>query len=327
MGGGNVTVAAGKTWSGTSIVLSGGTIGGPGDVTVTNALDWRGGTMNGAGKTTVSGALDIDPGSYAFTSLGRVLRTQGTGVWRSGYVGVDDGARWENSGTVEFNGETGSMYRNQSGDNAPRLVNTGTLKKSAGDGTTSVDIPVDQLGGSVVQESGVLRFGGGGTIASTSEGGTYAGGAWALETGADLTGARFAGGTFRLAAGTPVHFADGSITGGEITGDGDLALGGDVTWSGGEIGGAGALEQEASGTLALAGYVTLERDVYAYGTTHVEGASVAQVDASRWHNHGTIELGPQASWSNGYGRSQLLEPRPDRQAAGHADDLAAGDVQ
>ena len=70
--------------------------------------------------------------------------------------------------------------------------------------------------------------------------------------------------------------------------------------------GAGALEQEASGTLELGGYITVERDVYAYGTTRVEGGQIAQPGASRWHNHGTIELAGQSFWSNAYGRNQLL---------------------
>ena len=115
-----------------------------GNLTVTGSFQWTAGVQTGTGTTTIaSGAtLTIDTDGFKVLDT-RTLANNGLVNWSAGAIRTRNAAVIENAGTfdVQFDGQLFNDFGDQS-----RFHNTGTLRKSAGSGTASIDIPLDNDG-------------------------------------------------------------------------------------------------------------------------------------------------------------------------------------
>lgn len=115
-----------------------GTLTGAGALSVSGTLDWSGGTMSGTGNTTLeaSSTGTIHAGPWTPVTLyQRVLINRGTLTWSAAGFSGQHGAVLDNSGTFRVNSED-SQGMTVGGDAIPTLINTGTLRKTSGTGTT-----------------------------------------------------------------------------------------------------------------------------------------------------------------------------------------------
>ncbi|MEW6304194.1 MAG: hypothetical protein AB1705_12025 [Verrucomicrobiota bacterium] len=176
--------------------ITSGTINGTGTVTVTNGLYWSGGTVGGTGTLTLLGSVNgtISGGNTKFIDGGRVLNNAGTLVWTGGSINLNLGT-WNNSGLLDCQGN--NTMSDASGSNAGSFFNnTGTVRKSAGTGTTTFNALqsfansglLEVLSGIVsvpgtysMTSSSTHRFGLGGTTAGTGYGRLLINGAATLD--------------------------------------------------------------------------------------------------------------------------------------------------
>ncbi|AFY39930.1 RHS repeat-associated core domain protein [[Leptolyngbya] sp. PCC 7376] len=170
-----------------TLEFSGGSL--IGDAELDN-LTWTGGTYNSTGlKLIEGGTLKATGGNKNFD--GGILETQGTTIWDSGEIQAWNGATWNNTSTAVFDIQ-GDLYLEHYFDSGavPVINNAGTLRKSAGNGTATIEAQVNNIGGVDVQ-SGTLSLLGGFTQS------------------AGIT--RLAGGS--LSASSPLDIQGGSLEG------------------------------------------------------------------------------------------------------------------
>jgi RHS repeat-associated protein len=274
----NGTVTLAGTFSGGGSAksqFSGGALtGGPGGATLGFPdFQWVGGTLAGTltnqGTITAAGTGEMDL-SGTLTNTGTIEVT-GTGYIFS-----------LTSGTT-INNQSGAVFDFQSDaglvqGNAGSFDNGGTLEKTGGTGTSSVQFAVNSSGGTFTNTStGSLRFSGGGvlsgaTIVSGSiniNGGTFSaadGSAIAAPVGG--TGSlQVGGGTFSLAGSFSTNVL--TITGGTLTGPGSIASGSQVSWTSGTL--AGTLTNQGTITAAGTGEMDLSGTLTNTGTIEVTG--------------------------------------------------------
>ncbi|MFQ5593656.1 MAG: beta strand repeat-containing protein [Anaerolineae bacterium] len=246
--------------------LNSGDLTGNGDLTVNGTLDWTGGssTISGAGALTVNGSITINAWpNPAVTLDGRTLTLSntGTGAWTGEGMTFKNGAVFDNQGAFDIQDTT--SIGDIGGTN--RFDNSGTVTKSAGSGTSRIDVAFNNTG-TVNVNSGTLDLNGGGTHASTfnvAAGKTlqFSGGTHSLGDGTAFTG----DGTAQITGNGTVVNTDGATTGttvsasttlsltgsGKLGGDGKLTVNGTFDWTGGSstISGAGALTVNGSITI------------------------------------------------------------------------------
>jgi hypothetical protein len=202
----------------TTVVQSGGTLGGSATFTANGSFEWSGGTMAGSGTTVIpfGAALTID--DQGDVTLSRTLSNFGPAVF--------SGARWDFSGGV-FNNESGASFALQSDADfnalsASTFNNMGSFVKSPGTGTAHIQ-PTFNNSGTVDVKTGTLSLDGGGTSS----------GSFTAESGATLD---FGGGTHDLsAAGSSIGGAGNvGFTGATVTIGGMYAVTGTTSISSGE---------------------------------------------------------------------------------------------
>ena len=161
--GGQLDITGG-TANASNFQLSGGTIDGTGSFTVTGAFLWTGGSLNNAAgsmglglgsTTTITGA--------AIRTLGRALTNQGILTYNATGGFTVHTANLTNSGVIDLQVD-GSWSR----FNGPALVNSGTLKKTAGAGTFTIGVNVDNSSGTIDAASGTISFTEPHTVSATS---------------------------------------------------------------------------------------------------------------------------------------------------------------
>ena len=118
-----------------NFTMSGGTLTGGADFTVTGTLNWTGGTMSGAGKTVIAagGALNINAGGSTVT-LARVLENNGTANWTSGVLYFSVGTI-NNNGSFTASSSSGLTAFGINGSGTNAFNNAGTFT-NAGGGTS-----------------------------------------------------------------------------------------------------------------------------------------------------------------------------------------------
>ena len=136
--------------------LSSGTLTGSGSLSLAGRFNWTGGTLGSAGSNlvlTVGGGLTL---SGAGKILYATLVNNGAATWSGGLVTCYASALFSNtpSGTLDLTAD-GSAFSQPTG--SPSLANAGTLRKSAGTGTTTVSVPCANTG-SVQVNSGTLTL-------------------------------------------------------------------------------------------------------------------------------------------------------------------------
>ena len=176
--------------------LVAGSFNGRAPVTIADNVEWSSGFFINAQPTTVAGNWQLLPGTRVFranvSNSGSVAWTGGNFSEWSGRLTVQPGKQFDIAGDFNSAGGVGG-----------RLVNAGTLTKSAGTGRSQLAMGVDNLGGTVRALSGTLALTGGGTHTDA---------------------------TFAASAGAVIELAGGTTFSGQITPSGRLNVtGGDFT--------------------------------------------------------------------------------------------------
>jgi len=229
-------------------LLSAGRITGSGEVVVNGPFAFRGGNMTGTGRTRANGPITLGDDGASSVLDGWTLESAGTTTWNVANpnpfilaVHVENGAVWNNLPGSLFDARVDALFfGNDAGQEPGVFNNAGTLRKSAGTGTTSMDLSVINTG-TVEVQVGTLQ----------------------LETavGESTTST----GAFTVAANATLAFA-GEHTLTEtstVTGDGNVVLFGPTTING---------LYDVRGGSRFAG---LRIDVYAFDSTPADlGAAV-----------------------------------------------------
>ena len=224
------------------LTVSGGTLTGSGDLTVTAVARCTGGTLEGPGKTIIAPGAKLSlSNTTSALNWYRAAENRGTIVWdaanqiqgdRSGATGKIDNAAEaifdaQANGTLNYAGNTRAVFNNE-----------GTFQKTAGTGTTSVLWTFNNAG-TVDVRTGTLSLGSVG--ATTGQFKVAAGATLALSgsftltpTSIDNNGrARLTGGSSTLAAGT--YGGAYELAGATLAGSGPITFAQPFTSSGGII--------------------------------------------------------------------------------------------
>ena len=297
--------------------LSGGTLAGSGRLTMTGpaASSWTGGAMS-VGTTLVRPGVTLNLGGGTVKDIhsGRVLRNEGTMVW-TGTGNIRSGnATFENTGLFEVQTDADI---NQDLGGTHQLVNTGTVSKTAGVGSsnpTDISVPFDNDGTALVQ-AGYLRLNSGdGPNASSGtfsvpaaldfSGGTHDLGAASSLSGSGsvffTAGQTNVNGAYDLATtgvtgGVAVFDAADSLTDvlnlstGVVAGSGRLTLQGPApsSWTGGSMSGTGTTLVPAGVTLNLGGGNV--KDIHSGRVLRNEGTAVWTGTGNMRSGNATLE--------------------------------------
>lgn len=283
--GGTANFSSGDTITTTNLVLSGGTLTGSSDVTVSDVLTWTRGTMSGAAQTIANGTLEIG-GTFSKILDTRTLENRGAATWSgTGPIAGRNGATLSNpaAATLAIIGDASFQH---SFGTRPTFANAGSVTKSAGSGISTIQASFDNSG-TVTVGSGTLSLDGGGAASGAFEAQSgailrFAGSSqtYNLDATSSVTGA----GTVRISRGIVNILGDYSVTGtteldsagtanfavdttlgdltlsaGTITGSGTLTANGLFIWTGGSMSGTGhtvangGLEINGLGILSLTG--------------------------------------------------------------------------
>jgi hypothetical protein len=254
--------------------LTGGTLASGETLAVGGRFTWAGGTLAGSGHTRANGGLTIS-GTFSRTLDRATLDNAGTATWVGGNILGSNGGTVNNLAGATFDAQTDAGFLNLIVGAGPTFNNAGTFSKSAGTGTTTFEAAFNNSG-TVNADSGTLRLVGGGAdsgIMSVRSPGAleFGGGTHNLGPTSRVSGpfgeVRFSGGTTSIAgaynaglttvaAGT-VNFLSNATTiratlsGGTLTGPGDVTVAGLMTWTGGAMTGSG--RTVANGGMEISG--------------------------------------------------------------------------
>jgi hypothetical protein len=238
LAGATLTVPAGASVTATGTnSFSSGTLGGPGTFNVAGGtLNWTGGTMTDAGTTTVSAGATLAQDGSILLASGRLL---------------------ENAGTYDFKSD---RTVSESGSPAPSIHNTGTIRKTGGTATATIN-PGLANEGTVTSTSGklsLLKSAGGtqpGTFAGVGDADhvIFAAGTFTLGSATTLQGTvEIGGATVQIAGGATVAVPDRLLlTSGELGGAGSIDVAGALAWSGGIQSGPGTTLVGAGGRIEV----------------------------------------------------------------------------
>ena len=158
--GGTLDTSVGATVpvaAGTTTTQSGATLTGVGTLLVNGTLVWTSGTQSGTGETHVAaGGTLTRSGALSTTLSARTIRNEGLFAFSgAGGIFAGTGARIVNAagGTFDIQGDGGIF---EGAAPAARLENAGTLKKSAGAGSSTIAIELDN-DGVIEAASGILN--------------------------------------------------------------------------------------------------------------------------------------------------------------------------
>jgi RHS repeat-associated protein len=300
---GTLSIAEGDTATAGVLVMTGGTLGGAGTLRVTETLSWPSSgtesTMSGSGSTVLasgaSGSASLSGGDDVRLAK-RVFVNEGVLTLASGHVSLAEEARLENRGTLKVNSEALGAIVLASGSSG-KLVNTGTVEKSTGTGTSQISVPFESSGTAEAQK---------GQLAFTEGGSSTSAGSWVADEGASLA---LAGGSFTMSGSSWSGAID--LTGASVTAEGvrestgqvsvqagvlsaasaSASTIGDLSLTGGTVGGAGTLKVSRvlewtgeGGVMSGSGSTVLESG--ASGTIDV--ATPARVQGRSLVNDGTM---------------------------------------
>ena len=305
---------------------------GSGNLTVSDTYDWVSGDMDGSGSTTMpnTGTLNIGGGDGGRDLNERTFNQAGTTVFEpSDTVRMGDGAVFNNQVGALFEIKTDQSFDYNNVPPEPTLNNLGTLRKSMGNGTSTIDIAVNNSSPVEVQ-TGRLRLTRGGNSSgdfTVSAGGIldFGGGTHsiALADGKSMSGAgtvRFSAGTTNISGngdynvtgvtevtGGTVNFnrdantVNGLLSAGILAGSGLVTVTGNLDWTGGDFDGSGNLDLTDAVTFTISGGAggrdLNERTLNSAGTTVFEPGD-------------TVRMGQGALFDNQVGA--LFEIKTDR---------------
>ncbi|MFA6546187.1 MAG: DUF642 domain-containing protein [Limisphaerales bacterium] len=231
-----------------TLTLAGGTLAGAGSITVRSNLNWSGGTMAGSGTTTIAGGATLTASGVADKGLNRRLDNYGAVTWTGGRITGDSSPVLNNYAGALFDAQTDTTLFESSDGTVKTFYNSGTVRKSAGTGT-SVWRGVFSNAGTLEIRSGIVSLSGdyapaaggslrifiGGVTAGTQFGQLLVGGTATLNGALDVVMTNsfvpVSGSSFLVVDSTAGSGAFSAFTGGNL---GGITLsagysGGDVT--------------------------------------------------------------------------------------------------
>ena len=295
-----------------SLTQAGGLLFGTGTVTVMGPAVF--GLSNSSIVEAGSGTTDLKsggslggPGFAPGLGLdgGRILENEGVFAWQSGFIDLGDNALGATAGGATIDNAAGAVFDAQNDSSivtnnrgTDLFINDGTLRKSAGIGTTTIEVALDNSG-AVVVDSGTLALNGGGT----SSGSVAVAGGTTLNFGIGsyaITGTIASPGTFQVSGANVSVAQDLTIAGLLSLAAGSLALGGNATLAsfnqaGGLLSGTGTVTVMGPAVLGQTGSTLVEAgsgttDLKFGGTLGANGASpLLGLDGGRvLENEGTF---------------------------------------
>ena len=251
--------------------ISGATIYGPLIISSNAALNWNGGDLEGALTVAQGGTLSLSNTVYVdstspYTNTA-ALTNYGTVIWAGNITSDANINNTGGSATIDNAGLWESVADNTmslAGGNVTGLfLNTGTLEKIGGTGTSAINWNYENNGGSI-----------------TTSGGAFSMANW-RSSGLVYGNATFSGGTF---SGTLVPGTVINISGATIAGSVNVSSNAILNWNGGDL--EGALMVAQGGTLSLS------------NTVYVDSTS-PYTNTATLTNYGTvIWAGAIASYAN-----------------------------
>ena len=276
-GSGNVTIST-KTVNLTAGALAGAA---PGVLNFSTPLNWSGGFICSANSSTscvlgTNATLNLDaginfPSSASPVLSNRTVNLSGTAMWSgsAGNLTIENGAVFNVPSGSVWNFANDSNLSNGGGTGTNAFNNGGTFEKTTGTATSTVTVPFHNTG-TVLGNSGILTFSGGGNCGSSCPG-TYTPAAGAsinfsagiFSQSGPINGAgtvNFNGATLNFGTGTTtistntVNLTNGAIAG---SSPGVLNFSTPLTWTGGfmcsSLSGASCLTGATATTNANAG--------------------------------------------------------------------------
>jgi fibronectin-binding autotransporter adhesin len=149
-----------------NLTIAGGTLQGSGDVTITSSLTWTAGGMTGSGSTTIAnGAVAAFPPNANAPNLSRTLNVMGTLLDQNASSNpvLVNGASVNVSGTFDVQSD-----KKLAGSNGATLAVSGTMKKSFGGGTYTLENVAIHNTGAVQAKTGTLALTGSSVLTQTA---------------------------------------------------------------------------------------------------------------------------------------------------------------
>ena len=248
----------------TTFTFLAGTLGGTGTLTMNGTFNWSGGLMTGAGVTTVNGPFNLS--GLVAINANRTLNNASTANWTSASglgIRTGSGSVINNTGTWDAQTDGAAIINYYGG--ATTFNNSGTFKKSAGTGTTSINIPFTNTG-TVDVQSGTLSLGANGSssaalnVSGASATLLFAAGVFDLNAGTTVSGPGTvllnSSGTLNVNTAVSIPAATTfTFLAGTLAGTGTLTTNGTFNWSGGLMTGAGVTT--VNGPFNLSGLVAI----------------------------------------------------------------------
>jgi conserved repeat domain/conserved repeat domain/conserved repeat domain len=272
-GGGTINVAGGTLnvnnvtmFFGTNLVVSSGTLGGTGNLTLFSPVTWAGGTITGAGSFTVSpptGSLKLSGASGAMTLDGRTITNDSLITYNSpvNNLLLKNGASILNTGTITVASAGGRIDTDVS---PTSITNNNAFNKTSASGTFVVKPTFNHAGNGSTITGGELELEGGGTSSASF---TMAPGAQLTfstaltKTYTWTTGAAFSGGLVAIKGpGTVATNVALTISNTSLEVDGGtfataatltVTAPGTFAWKGGTLSGAGPTVISAATTFDM----------------------------------------------------------------------------
>jgi uncharacterized repeat protein (TIGR01451 family) len=156
--GGTLTLNSGSALTIPILTMQGGTLNGTAPINVTGAaMTWSSGTIGGSGALTIPVGTVITNSAIVIDA--RPVSNAGTlNFGASGYMYLQNNAVLTNSGTIDFQGDSNLYLNGAAGTTA--VVNSGTIKKSAGTNGSSLTVPLTaQSGSQLLVQASILYMG------------------------------------------------------------------------------------------------------------------------------------------------------------------------
>jgi hypothetical protein len=302
--GGTISIPGSSLASFDELTVTGGSLTGAGIIDVVNTFIWSGGNLEDA---TNGGIIRIGPSAVASfeggtKTLRRIFQSPGTVTWTAGTIQTGSAAVFDNQGSFEIQGDLAFTY--SLGGVAPQFNNAGTVLRSVGTGTASLNVPFNNLtpSSTLDVQTGTL---------SVSQNSTWDGtvtvvsgtsfdivtGLHALNDGFSVTGpapTQILGGTVSIGGDLTATFDELTMAGGTLTGAGTVEVVTALDWTGGNMDDAdnGGTTLLGSGATAAftTGTKTLRRVFENDGVIVWSGGTIQTGAGGILENRGTFEI-------------------------------------
>lgn len=275
-----------------NVTLAGGELRGAGDLTIAGAFTWTGGTLRGPGRTIAQGTMLLSGGNKTLT--GGTLVNAGTAAWGGGDIIASRRGALTNQPGALFDIQSDASFTNA--DATAVFTNLGTVRKSAGTGTTRLAVAMSNAGG-VEVNAGMLSLSNGSSSGSFAVAAgaalQFLSGTYVLTASSDVSGdgrVRFGGPSAVTFTGS-YNVADTAIEGGTASFDGDASTG-SLTVDAGTFTGAG--------TFSVNGLLTWNSGLMSgTGTTFALGGLAFSGPGDKEIANRTIDNFGDAAWTGG----------------------------